>query len=103
MVQLLTEMRTEAAHSSALQADYLERDREAWNVPRAPVEAVPAGVDRDGLDWDRFRDLYYPDSRRHDFEAIVSYGAHRRSRHTGSSADEATHLNGDAGSTEALP
>ena len=56
---------------------------------------------RDGLDWDNFRDLYYPDSRRHDFEAIVAYGAYKRSTHAGSPANEATHFNGEASSTEA--
>ena len=78
MVQSLTEPLTDAAQA-ALKADHLERDREAWNLPRAPVEAVSPGVHRDGLDWDGFRDLYYPDSRRHDFKAIVAYGAYKRS------------------------
>jgi hypothetical protein len=32
----------------------------------------------DGLDWDHFRDLYYPDSRRHNFEAIVAYAEFKR-------------------------
>jgi hypothetical protein len=101
MTQLLTGAPTEAAQA-ALEADHLERDREAWNLPQAPVEAVSPGVHRDGLDWDGFRGLYYPDSRRHNLEAIVAYGAYKRSRHTGSPANEATHLNGDASPTEAL-
>jgi hypothetical protein len=77
MVQVLTETLTDAAQA-ALKADHLERDREAWNLPRAPVEAGSLGVHRDGLDWDGFRDLYYPGSRRHNLEAIVAYGAYRR-------------------------
>jgi hypothetical protein len=102
MVQLLTETLSEAAQA-ALRADHLERDREAWNLPRAPVETVSHGAYRDRLDWDGFRDLYYPDSRRHNLKAIVAYGAYTRSPHGGSSAKGATDLNGDASSTEALP
>ena len=101
MVQSLTEPLTDAAQA-AVKADHLERDREAWNLPRAPVEAVSPGVHRDGLDWDGFRDLYYPDSRRHDFKAIVAYGAYKTSTHVGSTANEAAHFDGKASSTEAL-
>lgn len=101
MVQLLTETLTEAAQA-ALKADHLERDREAWNLPRAPVEAVSPGVRRDGLDWDDFRDLYYPGSRRHDLEAIVAYGAYRQSTHAGSRANEATPVKRATSPPEAL-
>ena len=48
--------------------------RQAWDLRRISSETA----DSDGLDWDHFRDLYYPDSRRHDFEAIVAYGEHKR-------------------------
>ena len=102
MVQLLTKTRTEAAQA-ALKADHLERDREAWNVPRAPVETVLHGACRDRLDWDGFRDLYYPDSRRHNLKAIVAYGSYKRSPHGGSPANEATSIKADASSTEAPP
>ena len=78
MTQLLTETVTEAAQAAA-QAEHLERDREAWNLPRAPAEPVSPGTHRDGLDWNGFRDLYYPESRRHNLEAIVAYGSYRRS------------------------
>ena len=101
MVQLLTKTLSDAGQAD-LKADNLERDREAWNLPRAPVDTVSHGAYRDRLDWNSFRDLYYPDSRRHNFEAIVAYGAYKRSRHTGSPANEAAHLNGDASPTEAL-
>ena len=77
MTQSLTETLTEASQAAG-KAEHVERDREGWNLPRAPVEAVSPGVHRDGLDWDGFRDLYYPDSRRHNLEAIVAYGAYRR-------------------------
>jgi hypothetical protein len=77
MTQLLTETLTEAAQAAA-KADHLERDREAWNLPRAPAKTVSRGTHRDGLDWNGFRDLYYPDTRRHDLGAIVAYGAYRR-------------------------
>ena len=89
------------AAQAALKADHLERDRVAWNLPRDPVEIVSYEESRDGLDWDNFRDLYYPDSRRHDFEAIVAYGAYKRSTHAGSPANAAIHFNGEASSTEA--
>jgi hypothetical protein len=84
-----TETLTEAAQA-AVTADHQERDREAGNLPRAPLEAVSPGVHRDGLDWDSFRDLYYPDSRRHNLEAIVAYGSYKRSPHADSPANEAT-------------
>jgi hypothetical protein len=50
--------------------------------PDMTPDARAETAHRDGLDWDSFRDLYYPDSRRHDFEAIAAYGAYRRSRPT---------------------
>ena len=31
------------------------------------------------LDWQQFRAAYFPGSGRHDLEAIVAYGAYRRS------------------------
>ena len=99
MVQLVAESPTEAAQV-ALRDDHRERDRVAWNLPRPSVDVSRAYGD--GLDWDGFRDLYYPDSRRHDLEAIVSYGAYKRSPPAGSPANEATDIKGDASSTEAL-
>ena len=65
MTQLLPETLTEAARAAA------------WNLPRAATETVSRGTHTDGLDWNGFRDLYYPDSRRHDLQAIVAYGAYR--------------------------
>ena len=50
-----------------------KRRRKAWNLPQTAKTAHP-----DGLDWDRFRDLYHPKSRRHNLEAIVAYGAYKR-------------------------
>ena len=35
----------------------------------------------DGLAWDQFRDLYYPNSRRHNLSAIVAYGEYKRTPH----------------------
>jgi hypothetical protein len=78
MTHSLTETLAEAAQAAA-KADHLERDREAWNLPRARAETRLHGTDRDVLDWNGFRDLYYPDGRRHDLKAIVGYGAYRRS------------------------
>jgi hypothetical protein len=65
-----------------VKADLAERDREAWNLPRAPAKAAPQRRDRVGLDWDSFRDLYYPSIRGHDDEVVVAYGAHKRSPDT---------------------
>lgn len=66
-----------------------ERERLAWNLPqpvaRAPhvvpvarptADAAPAGQ---RLDWQSFLALYFPDRRRHDFEALAAYGAYRSS------------------------
>ena len=78
MTQSLAETLTEAA-PGAVTADHLERDREAWNLPRAPEETASQGTHPDGLDWNGFRDLYYPESRRHNLEAIVAYGSYRKS------------------------
>lgn len=99
MVQSLTERPTEAAAQAALRADHQERDREAWNLPRASVETVSHGAHR--LDWDGFRDLYYPDSRRHNLEAIVAYGAYKRYPSAGAQPVSAA-VTADAGSIEAL-
>ena len=82
MVHSLTETLTEAAQA-AVTADHQERDREAWNLPRASVGTLSHEAYRDGLDWDGYRDLYYPDSRRHDLKAIVAYGAYKTSLHPG--------------------
>ena len=49
-----------------------QRRRDAWNVRLTPRTAHP-----DGPGWDHFRDLYYPDTRRHNLEAIVAYGDYR--------------------------
>jgi hypothetical protein len=71
-----------------------ERDRIAWNLPPSPVPATPHSVvpaadieslDPDAtiqpvLDWEAFRSRYFPGRRRHDLEAITSYGAYRSSR-----------------------
>jgi hypothetical protein len=100
MVQSLAERPTEAAAQAALDPDHQERDREAWNLPRG-VETVSYRTHRDGLNWDDFRDLYYPDSRRHNFEAIVAYGAYKMSPQAGAqSVSEAAHLQGGPISTE---
>ena len=101
-MQSLTETLTDAAQVER-RADHLERDREAWNLPRASVEPVSGGAHRDGLDWDGFRDLYYPDSRRHNLKAIVAYGAYKSSLLAGRQpASGAARPKGDVISTDAL-
>ena len=91
MVQSLTERPTEAAAQAALDADHQERDREAWNLPRA-VQTVSYKTHREGLDWEEFRDRYYPNTRRHNFEAIVAYGAYKRSPRAGAQPSERARL-----------
>jgi hypothetical protein len=66
MVQSLIERPAEGVPQAALPADQRERDGE-----------VHGGQ----LDWDDFRELYYPDSWRHDLTAIVAYGSYKRSSH----------------------
>ena len=78
MTQSLTATLAESAQA-ALREDHHDLDREAWNLPRAPVGTVAREVRQRGLDWEGFRDLYYPDSRRHNFQAIVAYGAYKKS------------------------
>jgi hypothetical protein len=77
-----------------------ELDRKAWNLPQASVRTASRSSHRDGLAWGSFRDLYYPASRRHNFEAIVAYGDYKRSPQASSPATE-VHLKGDANSTDA--
>ena len=79
MVKTLIERPTEAASKAAVQTDHQELDRKAWNLPRASVQTAPRRRHRDGLDWDSFRDLYHPSTRRHDLKAIVAYGNYKRS------------------------
>jgi len=83
MVHTSTEGPSRPATQTSLRA-HRTRRREAWNLPR--VSATTAHPD--GLDWDHFRDLYYPDSRRHNFEAIIAYGDYRSTsrRRSGSEA-----------------
>jgi hypothetical protein len=96
MMQSLTETLTETAQA-AVRADHLERNREAWNLPRASREPLPPEPHRDRLDWDGFRDLHYPDSRRHNLKAIVAYGDYKRPPLAGRhQAGEAARVEGHA-------
>jgi hypothetical protein len=100
MVQSLTEPHADAAQAT-LRADR-ELDRVAWNLPPDPVSAAH-GTYRDGLDWAGFRDLYYPESRRHNFAAIVAYGDYKSTSISGPQpAGEAAGTKGDATSAESL-
>lgn len=77
-------MLVEAAQATAA-ADARALDRVAWNTPRDPA-TLPDLAAPEGLDWDSFRDLYHPDSRRHNLTAIVAYGDYKRSGEVPSSA-----------------
>jgi hypothetical protein len=49
---------------------------------RAPLTApwLDAEEAAEGLDWDAFSDRYFPERRRHDFEARSAYFAYRQER-----------------------
>jgi hypothetical protein len=87
MVQSLTERLAAGAAQATLGADRRERDSEAH---------------RDELDWDGFRDLYYPDSRRHDLKAIVAYGSYKKSPPAGPQPASEAHPKDAAVATEAV-
>ena len=102
MTQSLTRTLTEAAQAS-VRADHLERDREAWNLPRARVDTVFHDAYHGGLDWTGFRELYYPGSRRHDLTAIVAYDNYKRSPLAGRlPPSKPADTKGDATSDDAL-
>ena len=92
MAKLLTHLPSEGASEAALRADHEERDRKAWNLPRATARPSSATRHRGGLNWDEFRDLYYPNSRRHTLGAIVAYGAYKRSP-SASGTEVTPHMN----------
>jgi hypothetical protein len=49
-------------------------------VTNCVARAVAGGArGTDGLDWQSFSSAYYPGRRRHDLEALIAYGAYRRS------------------------
>ena len=72
----LSETLTEAARAAVEPSDW-ERDRVAWNLPRAPRRATTREPYRDQLGWEEFVAAHFPRSRRHNLEAIVAYGAYR--------------------------
>ncbi len=76
MTESLSEALTEVAQDT-VKARAWERDREAWNLPRAAAATPSMTADR-RLDWQEFAAAFYPASRRHDLEAIVAYSEYRR-------------------------
>lgn len=78
MTQSRTEGPSEFAHEAGTPGEW-ERDREAWNLPRAVAVKASARGDRDGLDWDGFSATYFPGGGRHNLEAIVAYGVYKKS------------------------
>ena len=85
----------EATTEWALDLKRQERNREAWNLPRA-VQTRASGTHRDGLNWAEFRERYYPGSRRHNFEAIVAYGDYRSALRSQSAAPRDQVISADA-------
>jgi hypothetical protein len=73
------------------------------DVPERVAAAVASPEDATaGLDWQAFSAAYFPGSRRHNLNAIVAYGAYKRSRGAGEQQpSEAARLKADAISTEA--
>lgn len=56
-----------------------EKGRDARR--RRPAHSLPQAATTSGvLDWQAFTDAYFPRRGRHDLEALVAYGAYRRSR-----------------------
>jgi hypothetical protein len=76
MTESLPEALTEVAQAT-VKAGAWERDREAWNLPRAVV-ATPSTTAGRPLDWQAFSAAFYPDSRRHNLAAIIAYGEYKR-------------------------
>jgi hypothetical protein len=68
-------------------ASDVERDENAWNIPRQapgvtlPADSVSHGTRDEELDWKRFVATYFPDTSRHNFKAIIAYSDYRRSFH----------------------
>lgn len=66
-----------AAEYAAVEPSDWERDQVAWNLPRAPQGAITREPYPDQLEWEEFVAAHFPESRRHNLEAIVAYGAYR--------------------------
>jgi hypothetical protein len=75
----LSETLAEAPPAAVEPSDW-ERDQVAWNLPRAPRAAITREPYRDQLEWEEFVAAHFPNSRRHNLEAIVAYGAYRSDR-----------------------
>ena len=56
-----------------------------------------------GLDWQAFSTAYFPGRGRHDFEALIAYGAYRRSRRGDESLPEGAGRPGEAKSDAGGP
>jgi hypothetical protein len=49
--------------------------------PKSGAAAVASQSDvPEGLDWQAFLAMYFPGRSRHDFEALIAYGAYTRAR-----------------------
>jgi hypothetical protein len=73
-------------------------------VTNPDASAVAGSADvPGGLDWQSFSAAYFPGRRRHDLEALIAYGAYRRSHAVDKrSAEEPARMeaaSGPAGST----
>ena len=59
-----------------------EGSRRATSLPPQPAPAHDTAV-HPGHDWQAFRAEHFPDSRRHDLEALTAYAAYMSSRAVG--------------------
>jgi hypothetical protein len=66
-----------AAARTPVEATDVERNAEAWNLPRAPRETGAREAPRAHLEWQEFVAAHFPNTRRHNLAAIVAYGVHR--------------------------
>lgn len=86
-----------------------EQPRSIVSEPKRSVmnhraRAVAGGArGTDGLDWESFSSAHFPGRRRHDLEALIAYGAYRRSHELDARfSDEPARIEaerGQAGST----
>jgi hypothetical protein len=84
-VDSITEGPARPSTQTSLRADRRRR-REAGTLQRPSAEPARS----DALDWDHFRELHYPGSRRHDLQAIVAYGEYRRTFAAGRPGESAS-------------
>ena len=82
---------------SSASASRAERKLEVTKAVGAARESSAEGPH--GLDWRSFRAAYFPGSLRHDFKALVAYGAYKRLPAVEPSSEDVEAPSGQRGST----